>query len=103
MTTDTRETIPETSQAARPARPGRNETCHCGSGKKYKKCHLEQDEAEERKLHQSASAQAALEAGAAKKETSPAHDKSFRSKLVPPAANKSAYHKSMHNRKTGSS
>jgi hypothetical protein len=24
--------------------PGRNEPCWCGSGKKYKKCHLEQDE-----------------------------------------------------------
>lgn len=26
--------------AARPARPGRNDPCPCGSGKKYKKCHL---------------------------------------------------------------
>jgi hypothetical protein len=24
----------------RPPRPGRNDPCHCGSGKKYKKCHL---------------------------------------------------------------
>jgi hypothetical protein len=24
--------------------PGRNEACHCGSGKKYKNCHLEKDE-----------------------------------------------------------
>jgi preprotein translocase subunit SecA len=24
--------------------PGRNEPCHCGSGKKYKKCHLPQDQ-----------------------------------------------------------
>ena len=23
----------------------RNDVCHCGSGKKYKKCHLEEDEA----------------------------------------------------------
>jgi hypothetical protein len=28
----------------RPPRPGRNEPCWCGSGKKYKKCHLEADE-----------------------------------------------------------
>jgi SEC-C motif len=28
------------------ARPGRNEPCHCGSGRKYKQCHLQQDEAE---------------------------------------------------------
>ena len=25
-------------------RPGRNEPCHCGSGKKYKQCHLEKDD-----------------------------------------------------------
>ena len=25
-------------------KPGRNEPCHCGSGKKYKKCHLQDDE-----------------------------------------------------------
>ncbi len=25
-------------------RPGRNDPCHCGSGKKYKKCHLATDE-----------------------------------------------------------
>jgi len=24
--------------------PGRNELCWCGSGKKYKKCHLMEDE-----------------------------------------------------------
>ena len=29
-------------------KPGRNNPCHCGSGKKYKKCHLAQDEAEAR-------------------------------------------------------
>lgn len=26
-------------------RPGRNEACHCGSGKKYKKCCLQKDQA----------------------------------------------------------
>jgi hypothetical protein len=25
--------------------PGRNDPCHCGSGKKYKQCHLDKDEA----------------------------------------------------------
>lgn len=25
-------------------RPGRNDPCHCGSGKKYKRCHLDADE-----------------------------------------------------------
>jgi hypothetical protein len=29
---------------------GRNDPCHCGSGKKYKACHLSQDEAAEREL-----------------------------------------------------
>src|SRR6266496_4305243 len=24
--------------------PGRNDPCHCGSGKKYKKCHLDADQ-----------------------------------------------------------
>jgi hypothetical protein len=28
----------------KPPRPGRNEPCWCGSGKKYKKCHLDADE-----------------------------------------------------------
>ena len=28
------------------ARPGRNEPCHCGSGRKYKHCCLEKDEAQ---------------------------------------------------------
>ena len=30
--------------AKRAERPGRNEPCHCGSGKKYKKCHLSTDQ-----------------------------------------------------------
>jgi hypothetical protein len=28
------------------ARPGRNQPCHCGSGRKYKHCCLEKDERE---------------------------------------------------------
>jgi hypothetical protein len=28
----------------RAERPGRNDDCWCGSGKKYKKCHLRADE-----------------------------------------------------------
>ena len=31
--------------------PGRNEPCHCGNGKKYKNCHLRQDEERERLGH----------------------------------------------------
>jgi SEC-C motif len=33
----------------KPAQPGRNEACWCGSGKKYKKCHLQADEDAARK------------------------------------------------------
>jgi hypothetical protein len=31
---------------------GRNDPCHCGSGKKYKQCHLEKDEAAARAARQ---------------------------------------------------
>jgi hypothetical protein len=40
-------------------KPGRNEPCHCGSGRKYKQCHLQQDEAEARAARAAASAEAA--------------------------------------------
>ena len=33
------------------ARPGRNEPCSCGSGRKYKQCCLEKDEAAIREAH----------------------------------------------------
>lgn len=37
--------IPEPIEPVqRPERPGRNDPCWCGSGKKYKKCHLDADE-----------------------------------------------------------
>ena len=38
---------------------GRNDPCHCGSGKKYKKCHLEKDEAADRKKRETAALNAA--------------------------------------------
>jgi len=31
--------------------PARNETCWCGSGKKYKKCHFHEDEKKLRKKY----------------------------------------------------
>ncbi len=31
--------------------PGRNDVCWCGSGKKYKKCHLHDDEEKLRKKY----------------------------------------------------
>jgi hypothetical protein len=33
------------SAKSRPVEVGRNDLCWCGSGKKYKKCHLKSDEA----------------------------------------------------------
>jgi hypothetical protein len=48
------------------ARPGRNEPCPCGSGRKYKQCCLEKDEAAERQ----ALAKAAAEAPEPSSETS---------------------------------
>jgi hypothetical protein len=38
---------------------GRNDSCHCGSGKKYKKCHLEADEKTDRKEREKAALNAA--------------------------------------------
>ena len=38
---------------------GRNDPCHCGSGNKYKKCHLEKDEKKDRKVREKAALNAA--------------------------------------------
>lgn len=46
-----------------PMKPGRNDPCHCGSGQKYKKCHLASDDAA-RSAELSAAAAAAAEAQA---------------------------------------
>lgn len=45
-------------------KPGRNDPCHCGSGQKYKKCHLAADDA----AH-AAAVKAAAEAAKAAAET----------------------------------
>ncbi len=37
---------------------GRNDPCHCGSGKKYKQCHLDKDEAAAREERAAAAAEA---------------------------------------------
>jgi hypothetical protein len=48
------------------ARPGRNEPCHCGSGRKYKQCCLAKDDAAAAKLREeAAAAQTAAPADAA--------------------------------------
>ncbi len=49
---------------------GRNDPCHCGSGKKYKQCHLAADEAKARAEREKA--QAAAPAPAAEGGTSTA-------------------------------
>lgn len=41
-----------------PANLGRNEPCPCGSGKKYKQCHLGADEAKDREARAKATAAA---------------------------------------------
>ena len=42
------EELEEEVDLAPPVRPGRNDPCWCGSGKKYKKCHLHADEEADR-------------------------------------------------------
>lgn len=44
------------------ATPGRNDPCHCGSGKKYKQCHLAADEAKQRAARAKAVADAPVPA-----------------------------------------
>jgi hypothetical protein len=41
------------------AKPGRNEPCHCGSGRKYKHCCLEKDNAKEAAARSKAAAEEA--------------------------------------------
>jgi hypothetical protein len=48
--------VPESART-----PGRNDPCHCGSGKKYKNCCLDKDEAKARKTRAQAEAAAAKE------------------------------------------
>jgi hypothetical protein len=52
---------PQTHQST--ARPGRNEPCHCGSGRKYKHCCLEKDEAKAASARKKAASKEPAEAG----------------------------------------
>jgi len=54
---------------------GRNDPCHCGSGKKYKQCHLAEDEAKEREARakSAAEAPAPAEGSAAPTPSGPKH------------------------------
>lgn len=64
------------------AKLGRNDPCHCGSGKKYKKCCLAKDEAEEAEVRTRAAAEARAAADAplsppiVRRETAPDTDAS---------------------------
>jgi hypothetical protein len=54
---------------------GRNDPCHCGSGKKYKQCHLVEDEAKARAERAKGAAEAPVPAedGAAPTPSGPKH------------------------------
>jgi hypothetical protein len=52
---------------------GRNDPCHCGSGKKYKQCHLDKDEAAARDARAAKAAEAEKNAPAV--EPAPETDK----------------------------
>ncbi len=56
---------------------GRNDPCHCGSGRKYKQCHLDKDEAAGREARAKAAAEAPAPtesaAAADKAATAPRH------------------------------
>ena len=69
-----------------PARPGRNEPCHCGSGRKYKQCHLQEDEAADR----AARAAAAASAEAAAAEAAPAEASEAPAQAAQPAVARTA-------------
>ncbi len=47
------------------ARPGRNEPCHCGSGRKYKHCCLEKDDKRAAAARAKAASKAAADTAAA--------------------------------------
>ena len=76
---------------------GRNDRCHCGSGKKYKQCCLAKDEAAERALREKAAAKAA-KAAAKAAEAEPREDKGAADKGAAdrPAASPAARHQSRH-------
>lgn len=66
---------------------GRNDPCHCGSGKKYKKCHLAKDAEAERKALEKAAFKPTGEApakssGAGAKPAAPQAEKSWLKKIL---------------------
>ena len=89
----------------------RNDPCHCGSGKKYKQCHLDKDEAAAREARAKAAATAAPESAPATTESGGGHStaKGTRPKLPTGqpwkrgggAANTRGFQRTASTRKTG--
>ena len=63
---------------------GRNEPCHCGSGKKYKQCCLSKDEAAERSARTKAAEKAEKAEKAAEKDEPAAEATPAKQPLRPP-------------------
>jgi SEC-C motif len=87
------------------ATPGRNDPCPCGSGKKYKQCHLGADEAKSRQVREKAAAEAP--APAATTDAAPATGAPQRHKTRQPwkktATNTQGFGKTSLPRKVGGS
>jgi hypothetical protein len=87
----------------------RNDPCHCGSGKKYKQCHLDKDEAAAREARAKAAAAAPETAPAAPETPSPSSARGARPKLPTgqpwkrgaAAANTRGFQRTATTRKTG--
>ena len=88
-------------QETRTSQPGRNEPCHCGSGKKYKKCHLNEDDIEERKLRLEKAAQTVASAPEILENAKPKHSKTTKNKSNPMSRGKKGSGKTTFQRKTG--
>lgn len=79
-------TAPASTQPGRSARPGRNEPCYCGSGRKYKQCCLAKDDAE------AAAARAAAKASEEVAATAEASSAEPTTRAAPPRAPKHQTH-----------
>src|SRR5438046_1242731 len=70
---------------------GRNDPCRCGSGKKYKKCHLEADEKSDRKEREKAALNAAKVAAEKQKEEEKANPQAANQTKKPPTHEKQGW------------
>lgn len=72
--------------AATHPRPGRNEPCHCGSGRKYKQCCLAKDEAAAAQARAKAAAETAASTDASAEDVPAEHAKPGAAAPAPPKA-----------------